>query len=95
MFAAFVVYKFVSVLFPQTIAIAYKQAHPASVVVVQAYDSRPGLRIKSSDSPSQMFRRYGFVEAIKELDPVANLGLLDPDFKVFTCLFVCCDHFIS
>ena len=67
----------------QTIAIAYKQAHPESVVVVQAYDSRPGIRIKASDSPSQMFRRYGFVDAIKELDPVGSLGLLDPDFKVF------------
>ena len=73
----------------QTIAIAYKQAHPESVVVVQAYDSRPGIRIKASDSPSQMFRRYGFVDAIKELDPVGSLGLLDPDFKVLIFCFFC------
>ena len=73
----------------QTIAIAYKQAHPESVVVVQAYDSRPGIWIKASDSPSQTFRRYGFVDAIKELDPVGSLGLLDPDFKVLIFCFFC------
>ena len=66
----------------QSIAFAYKQAHPSSVVVVQAYDSRPGIRLKSSDSSSQPFRRLGFVDSVKELDPIGSLGLLDPDFKV-------------
>ena len=67
----------------QSIAHGYKNLHPDSVVVVQAYDPRPSLRIKSSDSPSIPFRRYGFVDAIKELDPIGTLGLLDQDFQVF------------
>ena len=46
------------------------------------YDSRPTLRIKASDSPDLPFRRYGFIEAIQELDPIGALGMLAPDFKV-------------
>ena len=38
--------------------------------------------IKASDTPDLAFRRYGFVEAIQELDPIGSLGLLAPDFKV-------------
>lgn len=70
----------------QTIAIGYKQHHPSSVVVVQAYDPRPSLRIKATENSA--FRRFGFVDAVKELNPVGSLGLLEPDFKVyFTVLF--------
>ena len=37
--------------------------------------------MKTSDQASTPFRRYHFVEAIKDLDPLGTLGLLDPDFK--------------
>ena len=57
-------------------------------MVVHAFDARPTLRIKASDQ-SGSFRRYGFVEAIQELDPVGTLGLLEPDFKV------CIDRLLS
>ena len=50
--------------------------------MVHAYDPKPSIRIKASDQPDQSFRRYGFVDAIKELDPFGTLGLLDQDFKV-------------
>ena len=66
----------------QSVALAYKRQHPASVVVVQAYDPRPSIMIKASDTPDLAFRRYGFVEAIQELDPIGSLGLLAPHFKV-------------
>ena len=66
----------------QSIAIGYKNLHPSSVVVVQAYDPRPSIRIKSADSPDVPFRRYGFVDAIQELDPSGALGLLDQDYKI-------------
>ena len=66
----------------QSIGIGYKRANPASVVSVQGYDPRPNIRVKASDSPSQSFRRYGFVDAVQELDPAGTLGLLDPDYKV-------------
>ena len=52
------------------------------MVSVQARGARPWLRVKASDSPSQPFKRYGFVDAVKELDPSGALGLLDPDYKV-------------
>ena len=71
----------------QSIAIGYKRAHPASVVSVFANDPRPSLRIKTSDSSSQSFKRYGFVDAIQELDPAGALGLLDPDCKVRFLVF--------
>ena len=71
----------------QTIAIAYKQQNPASITVVHAYDPRPSLMIKASDSPSSIFRKFGFVDAIQDLDPLGSLGLLDPDFKVFSFPF--------
>ena len=64
----------------QTLAIGYKQLHPDHVVVVQAYDPRPSLRIKTSEDVP--FRRYYFVDAILDLEPASALGLLDPDFKV-------------
>ena len=67
--------------FFQSIAIGFKQINPSSIVVVQAFDPRPCLRIKASEN-SGTFRRYGFVDAIKELDPIGSLGLLAPDFKV-------------
>ena len=51
------------------------------MVSVQGYDPRPCLRVKASSS-SQSFRRFGFVDAIKEFDPTGSLGLLDPDFRV-------------
>ena len=73
----------------QTIAIGYKQRHPSSVVVVQAYDPRPSIRIKASETAAS-FRRYGFVDAVKELDPAGSLGLLAPDYRVclpFSSLF--------
>lgn len=69
------------VLIFQSIAIGYKRANPSSVVSVQGYDPRPCLRVKASSS-SQSFRRFGFVDAIKEFDPTGSLGLLDPDFRV-------------
>ena len=72
---------YVFVLAFQSIAIGYKQQNPTSVVVVMAYDSRPSLRIKSSDS-EESFRRYRFVDAIQELDPAGALGLMAPDYKV-------------
>ena len=72
-------------MFSQTVAIGYKQLHPDSVVVVKAFDPRPSLLIKASES-SNSFRRYGFVDAIQELDPSGALGLLDPDFKVVCSL---------
>ena len=50
--------------------------------MVQAFDSKPSIRIKASDQESLPFRKYGFVDAIEELDPIGSLGLLDPDFKV-------------
>ena len=65
----------------QSVAIGYKRAHPTSVVSVLGQGPRPCLRVKDSDS-SQGFKMYGFVDAIKEFDPVGALGLLDPDFKV-------------
>lgn len=34
------------------------------------------------DSSDQLFRRYGSVEAIQELDPIGALGLMAPYFKV-------------
>ena len=71
-----------SLLFLQTIAFGYKNLHPESIVVVHGYDPRPSIRIKASDGPGQSFQRYGFVDAIKELDPIGTLGLLDQDFKV-------------
>ena len=77
-----------SIFSSQTLAIGYKQQHPDSVVVVQAYDPRPSLRIKNSeDAP---FRRYYFVDAILKLEPASALGLLDPDFKVALSFFVLC-----
>ena len=70
------------VCFPfQSIGIGYKRAHPDCVVSVQGFDPRPNIRIKASDSV-QSFRRYGFVEAVQELDPAGSLGLLDQDYKV-------------
>ena len=71
----------------QSIAIGYKRAYPQSVAVDQAFDSKPSIRIKASDQPSVPFRKYGFVDAVEELDPIGSLGLLDPDFKVID-LFV-------
>ena len=71
----------------QSIAIGYKRAHPQSVAVVQAFDAKPSIQIKASDQPSVPFRKYGFVDAVEELDPISSLGLLDPDFKVID-LFV-------
>ena len=65
----------------QSIAIGYKRVHPSSIVVVQAFDARPSIRIKSSEQSSS-FRKYRFVDAIQELDPVGQIGLLAPDFKV-------------
>ena len=70
----------------QSIGVGYKRANPASVVVVQAYDPRPSIRIKASESAA--FRRYGFVEAVQELDPAGSLGLLDPDYQVFVFCFL-------
>ena len=55
--------------------------------MVQAFDAKPSIRIKASDQPSVPFRKYGFVDAVEELDPIGSLGLLDPDFKVID-LFV-------
>ena len=55
---------------------------------VQGYDPRPSIMIKASDNPDLPFRRFGFVEAIKELDPVGSLGLLAPDFKVRSPMLV-------
>ena len=72
----------------QSIAIGYKRSYPNSVVIVQAFDPKPSIRIKPSETSSAPFRKYGFVDAIKELDPVGSLGLLDPDFKVFFFSFV-------
>ena len=68
--------------FKQSIAIAYKSANPECVAVVQAFDPRPHILVKASDSSSVPFRKYGFVDAIKELNPSNSLGLLDPDYKV-------------
>ena len=44
--------------------------------------------MKTSDEPSVPFRKFGFVDAVEELDPTGSLGLLDPDFKVsvFLCI---------
>ena len=69
--------------FFQSIAIGYKRLHPSSVVIVQAFDAKPSLRIKPSEQSTAPFRKYGFVDAIKELDPVGALGLHDQDFKVY------------
>ena len=80
---------YVFVLAFQSIAIGYKQQNPASVVVVMAYDSRPSLRIKSSDS-EESFRRYRFVDAIQELDPAGALGLMAPDYKVCIAFYLIC-----
>ena len=66
----------------QTIAIGYKQIHPDSVAVFKAFDRRPNILIKASES-SHSFCCYGFVEAVRELHTARALGLLDPDFKVF------------
>ena len=52
------------------------------MVTVQGFDPRPNIRIKASDDADLPSRRYGFVEAIQELDPIGSLGLLAPDFKV-------------
>lgn len=67
----------------QSIAIGYKRLHPSSVPLVEAFDARPCLRIKETDQGSGPFKRFSFVQAIQELDPVGTLGLLDADFKVF------------
>ena len=79
---------FLLIKFLQSIAIAYKRQNPSSIVSVQGYDPRPSIMIKASDNPDLSFRRYGFVEAIKELDPVGSLGLLAPDFKVRSPMLV-------
>lgn len=76
----FIVFNFPFFFF-QAIAIGYKRLYPDSVVLVQAFDPRPSLRIKLTDQESIPFRRYYFVDAIQELDPLGALGLLDPDFK--------------
>ena len=80
--------------FFQSIAIGYKRLYPSSVVIVQAFDAKPSLRIKPSEQSTAPFRKYGFVDSIKELDPIGTLGLLDPDFQVcfsffhFLCMIV-------
>ena len=35
-----------------------------------------------------MFRKFGFVDAIQDLDPSGSLGLLDLGFKVFCFVFI-------
>ena len=78
----------------QSMGVGYKRANPAGVVVVQAYDPRPSIRIKASESAAS-FCRYGFVEAVQELDPAGSLGLLNPDYQVcflplcFSLFFFC------
>ena len=79
--------------FFQSIGIGYKRAHPACQISVQGFAPRPCLQIKTSGS-SQAFRRYGFVDAVQELDPVGTLGLLDQDYQVFSFL-LCLLVFIS
>ena len=60
------------------------------MAIVEAFDPRPTIRVKPTDQQSAPFRKFGFVEAIKELDPLGSLGLLDSDFKVgFTICLVC------
>ena len=78
----FLILNFCFSVLSQSIAIAYKRQNPASVVVVQAYDPRPSIKIKAADDADLPFRRFGFVEAIQELDPAGALGLLPPDYKV-------------
>ena len=55
---------------------------------VQAFDARPNIRVKDSETDS--FRRFGFVDAIRELDPAGSLGLLDQDYKVILSFSLVC-----
>ena len=71
----------------QSIGISYKRVNPDSVVSVQGRDPRPMISIQPSEA-SNSFRRYGFVEAVQELDPSGTLGLLEPDYKMCFCGFL-------
>ena len=76
----------------QSIAIGYKSSNPDSIVSVHAFDARPNIRVR--DSETGPFRRFGFVDAVRELDPVGALGLLDQDYKVWVLSFLCVDQLV-
>lgn len=78
----------------QSIAIGYKRAHPNGVAVVHAFDPKPCIKVKTSDEHSVPFRKFGFVDAVEDLDPTGSLGLLDPDFKVDNFSAMCSSFFV-
>ena len=43
-------------------------------------DPKPMLRVRPNSAAR--FRRFGFVDAVVELDPIGKLGLKASDFKV-------------
>ena len=64
----------------QSFGIGYKKQYPDGQVRVHTDEPNPVIRVRPDTSSG--FRRFGFVDAVLNLDPVGKLGLLSSDYRV-------------
>ena len=89
---------YVFLLFLQSFGIGFKKMHPDGSVRVHANDPQPIIRVKPSES--SRYQRFGFVDAVLNLDPDGRLGLLSSDYRVcfpvvfLSVVFLCCLFFL-
>ena len=64
----------------QSFGIGYSQIYPDGQVRVHAEQPQPMIRVRPDLRAA--FKRYSFVDAVLNLDPVGTLRLLPSDYKV-------------